>query len=204
MELKELKAKALELRTENVRLKSEVLSKENEYVRVIKKNFVEIILPYMREMNDFIKGVGCTGFKTEESLIKEEFLIKDNTFFVELRLSSSGVNIYYHEWNSHGLECYIDYEDKYKSLQNYNWILLAEFFASVDSCNAFIKRLNEAYAVILSKAIEKFETENPSLAETLRDLTEKVSKASCMEEKENGTVEIRLGGKTYTAVLKEE
>ena len=74
----------------------------------------------------------------------------------------------------------------------------------MDSCNAFIRKLNESYAVILSEAIERFETENPLLADTLRDLTEKISNASCMEEKENDTVEIHLGGKTYTAVLKEE
>ena len=197
-ELKELKAKALELKAENVCLNEKVNTKQNEYAQIIEKNFVEIILPYMREMNDFIKSLGCIGLDIRKPLLDK------NNISAELRLTSHGIRILYKEWESYGLDCSIAYEDHYKKLKNYNWISLADFFDSVDSCDAFIKTLNESYAVILSKVIKKFETENPSLAETLRDLTEKVSKASCMEEKENGTVEIHLGGKTYTAVLKEE
>lgn len=198
MELKELKAKALELKAENDKLKLKVNSKRHEYAKIIQKNFVDIILPYMTEMNAFIEGIRLIGFE------KEEYLIKDNNSYVELRLSSSGIHVAYKELKSYGLDCYIDYEDSHKKLQDYNWIFLADFFASIDSCETFIRKLNESYAVILSEAIERFETENPLLAETLRDLTEKISNASCMEEKENGTVEIHLGGKTYTTVLKEE
>lgn len=197
MELNELKEKALLLKQENIKLHKEVKVKENEYAGIIKKNFVEIVLPYMNKMNDFVKNLSCRSF--ENAL----YLIDTNQIQVRLRVSDFGIGIDFKEWKSYGLDTYINWKDSYKKLYNENWFQLAEYFDSVDACNKFLGKLNENYALILTKAIEGFETENPALAETLQNLTERIRNSSFVEQKEDGSVEITINGKTYIGTVKE-
>jgi hypothetical protein len=80
---------------------------------------------------------------------------------------------------------------------------LAEFFESVDVCNSFIKQLNADYSLLIESAIKQYETENPIVAETLQNLTEKIKNSSCVEQKEDGSIEITINGKTYIGTVKE-
>ena len=197
MELNELKEKALLLKKENTKLHNEVTAKKDEFAQIIRKNFVEIVLPYMRSMNDFIKNL---NIRCNE---KVESLLKNNQLAVNKRLTNFGIQILYKEWKIYGLDTYITYEESYKKLQTNHWISLAEFFESVDACNSFIEQLNADYSLIIESAIKQYETENPTLVETLQNLTEKIKNSSCVEQKEDGSIEITINGKTYIGTVKE-
>lgn len=197
MELNELKEKALLLKKENTKLHNEVNVKKAEFAQIIRKNFVEIILPYIRDMNDFIKSLNI-GFREQT-----EQLIDTNYKTVSKCLTNYGIKISYKEWESYGLDTYITYEDSYKKLNYDQWILLAEFFESVDACNSFIEQLNADYSLIIESAINQYETENPALAETLQNLTERIRNFSFVEQKEDGSIEITINGKTYIGTVKE-
>ncbi len=197
MELNELKEKALLLKLENTKLHNEVTAKKAEFAQIIRKNFVEIVLPYMRSMNDFIKNL---HIRFDE---KVEPLLSNNQRTVNKRLTNFGIQIFYKEWKSYGLDTYITYEDSYTKLHDEHWISLAEFFESVDACNSFIEQLNADYSLIIESVIKQYETENPTLAETLQNLTEKIKNSSCVEQKEDGSIEITINGKTYIGTVKE-
>lgn len=196
MELNELKEKAILLKKENTKLHNEVNAKKAEFAQIISKNFREIILPYIRSMNDFIKNLNFRfGEKTEQ-------LINDNQVSVDKRLTNWGIQITYKEWKSYGLDIYLTYEDSYKKLNADQWLPLAELFESVDACNNFIEQLNADYSLIIESAINQYETENPKLAETLQNLTERIRNSSFVEQKEDGSVEITINGKTYIGTVK--
>lgn len=197
MELNELKEKALLLKNERTKLCNEVNAKKDEFAQIIRKNFVEIILPYIRDMNDFIKSLKFSFIEHNEKLIDA------NQMTFGKNLSRWGITLFYKEWKSYGLDAYITYEESYKKLNSEQWLPLAEFFESVDTCNSFIKQLNADYSLLIESAIKQYETENPILADTLQNLTEKIKNSSCVEQKEDGSIEITINGKTYIGTVKE-
>lgn len=197
MELNELKEKALLLKNERTKLYNEVNAKKAEFAQIIRKNFVEIILPYIRDMNGFIKSLKFSFIDQYEDLIDT-----DQTS-VRKRLSNWGIAILYKEWKNYGLDCFITYEEVYKKLNSDHWILFAELFESVDACNSFIKQLNADYSLLIESAIKQYETETPILADTLQNLTEKIKNSSCVKQKEDGSIEITINGKTYIGTVKE-
>lgn len=197
MELNELKEKALLLKEKNTKLHNEINAKKAEFAQTIRKNFVEIILPYIRDMNDFIKSLNIRFREQTEQLIDTNYKT------VSKCLTNYGIKISYKEWKSYGLDTSITYEDSYKKLNYDQWILLAEFFESVDACNSFIEQLNADYSLIIESAINQYETENPALAETLQNLTERIRNFSFVEQKEDGSIEITINGKTYIGTVKE-
>ena len=99
MELNELKEKAILLKEENTKLHNEVNAKKVEFAKIIRKNFVEIILPYMRSMNDFIAELyfRFNKFRFNE---KTERIIDDNQKIhvtVTKSLTSYGIQLSYKE-----------------------------------------------------------------------------------------------------------
>lgn len=200
MELNELKEKAILLKEENTKLRKEVNAKKVEFARIIRKNFVEIILPYMRSMNDFINNLNFRFAEKTERLIDDYQKIR---LSVDKKLTSCGIRISYNEWKSYGLDVCLTYEESYKNLNADQWMPLAELFESVDACNSFIEQLNADYSLIIESAINQYDTENPALAETLQNLTEKIKSSSFVEQKEDGSIEITINGKTYIGTVKE-
>lgn len=203
MELNELKEKAILLKEENTKLRNEVKAKKVEFSQIIKNNFIKIILPYIRSMNDFIYNLNFR-FADKATRIIDDYQAncKIHTT-VEKRLTSCGITFFFKEWKSYGLDISRIFEESYTQLNPDQWMPLTELFESVDACNSFIKQLNADYSIILESAINQYETENPALAETLQNLTERIRNSSCVEEKEDGSIEIQINGKTYIGTIKE-
>lgn len=200
MELNELKEKAILLKEENTKLRNEVNAKKVEFSQTIRNNFIKIILPYMQSMNDFIYNL-TFGFADKAERIIDDYQKIHTT--VEKRLTSCGITLLFKEWKSYGLNVSLTYKDSCNNLNPDQWMPLAELFESVDACNSFIEQLNADYSIILESAINQYETENPALAETLQNLTERIRNSSCVEEKEDGSIEIQINGKTYIGTIKE-
>lgn len=125
MELNELKEKALLLKEKNTKLHNEVNVKKAEFAQIIRKNFVEIILPYIRDMNGFIENL---KFRFNE---QSKQLIDTTQMNFGIKLSNWGITIFYKEWKSYGLDTYITYEESYKKLDSDQWLSLAEFFLNL-------------------------------------------------------------------------
>ena len=156
-------------------------------------------------MNDFIAELyfRFNKFRFNE---KTERIIDDNQKIhvtVTKSLTSYGIQLSYKEWKSYGVDIYLIDEESYRKLNADQWMPLAKLFESVDACNSFIGQLNADYSLIIESAINQYETENPALAETLQNLTERIRNSSFAEQKEDGSIEITINGKTYIGTVKE-
>lgn len=198
MDLNELKEKALALKEENVKLHSEIKAKKAELAEITKRNFKEIVLPYIQDMNKFIQELNLQDFRIE---VKR--LLDNSEFLLSKECENYGVKLEFWEHRVYGIDCQLNYRDNYKKLSTEHWANLEKFFSSVESCNAFIKELNADYISILCRAVADYEKENPKLTEYLQYLAEKLKTSSCIEKREDGSIEITINGKTYIGTVKE-
>ena len=83
-------------------------------------------------------------------------------------------------------------------------IAFSELFSTEDKANAFLAEVNEQYAKLFEEVIKVVDEKNAELALQLDSLKEALSTSSVVEEEEDGTIKIRLGGKTYIETLLEE
>ena len=63
--------------------------------------------------------------------------------------------------------------------------------------------MQDEFIKVLSSFSEQLKTENESLSESIRKLSEKLNETSTVTENEDGSVEIHIGGKTYVGTTKE-
>lgn len=198
MDLNELKEKALALKEENVKLHSEIKARKAELAEITKRNFKEIVLPYIQDMNKFIQELNLQDFRIE---VKR--LLDNSEILLSKECVNYGVKLEFWEHRVYGIDCQLNYGDTYKKLSTEHWVNLEKFFSSVESCNAFIEELNADYISILCRAVADYEKENPKLTEYLQYLAEKLKTSSCIEKREDGSIEITLNGKTYIGTVKE-
>lgn len=198
MDLNELKERALALKEKNVKLHSEIKARKAELAEITKRNFKEIVLPYIQDMNKFIQKLNLQSF-----IINSKSLLDNSEILLTKEYKDYGVKLEFWEHGAYGIDCQLNYGDSYKKLSTEHWVDLEKFFSSVESCNAFIEELNADYISILCSAVADYEKENPELAEYLQYLTEKLETSSCIEKKEDGSIEITLNGKTYIGTVKE-
>lgn len=83
-------------------------------------------------------------------------------------------------------------------------IAFGELFSTEDKANAFLAELNEQYAKLFEKVIKVVDEKNAELALQLDSLREALSTSSVVKEKEDGSIEIHLNGKTYKGIVVEE
>lgn len=83
-------------------------------------------------------------------------------------------------------------------------IAFGELFSTEDKANAFLAEVNEQYAKLFEEVIKVVDEKNTELALQLDSLKEALSTSSVVKEKEDGSIEIHLNGKTYIGTVKEE
>ena len=85
-----------------------------------------------------------------------------------------------------------------------NYLLnLSYWFLTEEKTQDFVDLVKQYYTDVLEVYSEQVKTRNEQLSQSITELTEELKRASTVEHKEDGTVEIHLGGKTYRATLKE-
>ena len=83
-------------------------------------------------------------------------------------------------------------------------IAFGELFSTEDKANAFLAEVTEQYTKLFEEIIKVVDEKNTELALQLDSLREALSTSSVVKEKEDGSIEIHLNGKTYIGTVKEE
>lgn len=80
----------------------------------------------------------------------------------------------------------------------------SELLSSEDKANALLEEIFTIYGNLFEKCAERIKTENEEVSTKLKTLSEYLKDSSVVEEKEDGSIEIHLNGKTYKGVVVEE
>lgn len=78
------------------------------------------------------------------------------------------------------------------------------FLTSTETTLAKLDVIRLVFASRFERYLKDLRTENETLAEKVSLLREHLETSSSVEEKEDGTIEINIGGKTYIGTLKEK
>lgn len=100
-----------------------------------------------------------------------------------------------------GINCYFRQESNY-SAEDVR--ILYNRFGTEEKALASLREIEGLFCAIFEKQIERLDGINQGLVDTLQELTSMLKESSCVEEKEDGMVEIHLNGKTYIGTVKEE
>ena len=82
------------------------------------------------------------------------------------------------------------------------WAML---LGTEEDANKLVENISQYYIKAMEYYLEEIiPQENARMRESIENVKDLLSNSHTVEEKEDGTVEIRLGGKTYVGTLKEE
>ena len=210
MDIDELKSKVLEQAQESAQLARTKKELEKQIKDTIAKNFNEIVKPFMTEMNKLIKNISdmsdtSINFGSGENTIRM-FLGEDvpDCYFLRLIKYWGGIypnfgrksDSYYNRWDT-------DLITQTDCWSNDNILKLSYWFLTEEKSQEFVEVVKDYYVELLEKYSVLVKERNEKLSQSITELTEELKRASTVEHKEDGTVEIHLGGKTYRATLKE-
>lgn len=210
MDFNELKMNVLAQAEECKNKEAEKANLEKRMADIVKKNASEIVLPYIDEMNgllDKLVTINNNCYIYFDDHQTDFFLGEDvKERHTKLYISVSCNKIYFNfrydistmAYEKRTMSEFIrGAADKY-TIQFFNWL------GSEEKSLEMVDILKDEYTRILNCWSEHFTVKNKQLAESIKELNDKLSQGSSIEHKENGTVEIHLGGKTYKATLSEE
>ena len=210
LSLDELKASVMEQADKAKQLASERAEQKSKVCAIIRKNLETIVVPYIHEMNIFVKDVrdkasGAPKFDEISVNIPLGEDIDDN-YSLRLRVSNYGVNL---DYTNHGMgyfSSYLQYkesrEDKvYRYQYEFN---LRNVFITEDKALELVDCIKDQYVIVLNAWANYLKDSNEQYAKAIEDLKDMLSSAHAVETKEDGTVEIMLGGKKYVGHIAEE
>lgn len=210
MDINELKSKVLEQAQESAQLAQNKRALENQIKDTMAKNFNEIVKPFMEDMNKLIKSI------SDMSNTSVSFSAIDNT--VKLFLGEEVPDCYYFRLIKYWGGIYTNFGRKgdchynrwdtdlladTDCWKNDNVLKLSYWFLTEEKSQEFVELVKEYYVELLENYSVLVKERNEQLSQSITELTEELKRASTVEHKEDGTVEIHLGGKTYRATLKE-
>lgn len=177
----------VETRAELVR---ETRSATNEVYVKSKNNFDTLCRDRLNSLGRVLNqvySVSDKGFKEE----KYYFLVKYN----------GDVMMCDRHGKFWAITCYFHQEANYNTD---DVKILCERFGTEERALASLREIEEMFCSIFEKQIERLDGINQGLVDTLQELTSMLKESSCVEEKDDGMVEIHLNGKTYVGTVKEE
>ena len=203
MDLKELKKNALAQSSKAKALQEERDGIVRNIALNIRNNIENIITPYVEEMNQFVKDIevaSLVDFESSETVLELGEKVKQKGFCLYLNLSNDGVQFYF-TGNGQG---FFLASANYRLPDDEKLLYLSEWFLSEDKVQKLLDIINAKYSILLEAWGSALKEYNENLSKTITELTEQLKASSTIEDKDDGTVEIHLGGKTYKATLKEE
>ena len=212
MDLNEIKKQIEAEANKTVTLQNEKRALENNIKKTVYQNIKTIVTPAIKEMNDFLKLIRDKTnvyFKFDDKYFPLALgLDAPDYYSFKLRINSYGVYLDFEKNTSYEFHRDIsDPDGEYAErdvFSNGYHLYLSEWFYSEERAMELVDICREKYAVILDYYASKLRDENDNLSTAIELLKDTYAKSHCIEHNEDGTVEIHLGGKTYTATLKEE
>ena len=207
-EFKDLMAKLQVEAEKTTELLNEKKVSEAKSMDIVLSN-VGIFESQLQEMNDFLSLLrkttgGDVGFNTD-GMNKKVYLDKNNYIFIRPYCNVIVVSYRWirdtdmyseRELAAKELKCIYDAKDT---------VPLLEWLGSEEKAQSVFKEyIYPVFRELLSKWEHSLDYTNRKLASYIAELKAKLDDTSVMKETEDGSVEIHLGGKTYTAKLKEE
>lgn len=203
-EIAELSEKLKVAVAKNVELENRKAELVEGIKEVVYNNYKNILFDelklYHNLCNDFRKKYrGCAAFYTEEceDKIRLKFYYTDS---VEVFLKIPGSSSYYYLWLT-GNETELNY---LKGMSEKEVRYISPYLDTEEHSLQLLERVRKGYASIFSQFLEFIDRENTELYKTVEDFSKRLADSSTMENKEDGTVEIHLGGKTFRGNIIEE
>ena len=200
----ELKAAA----EKNNNLYTEIADKTKAVAYKVAKNYNEIVQPVETELARLLKDIRDTARFTEcpESTNHNLFLgpeVDEDKLELRLETTYRGVHVVYVSKGGYAELWTSIHNAKEYSTSNATLALFAPWLASEEKANELVELIKKAYIPLLKWHKQKFEEIGSDLSSTVEHLQKVLDGSHTVEEKEDGTVEIQLGGKTYIGKVKE-
>lgn len=204
MDLNGLKASVLEQAHKTKDLANTERDLKNEIKNIVKKNFCDIVKPFMTDMNELIYDIHNLADVSATNMNDRKLFCDVEGRHISLKKYWGGMypNLY-DKGSANTRSLSIDILNDDLNINN-GWLLyLDKWFLTEEDSQKFVEACKVEYVDILNKYSALVSERNEKLSKSIDKLSEELSKSSCVSHKEDGTVEIHLGGKTYTATLKE-
>lgn len=189
------------LKTENERLETEMAECRKMIAKDIVENLKNVYLPFLDKVKSIEDSFGNIG--------------KNYNFHTEFE----GMPIYFNTSNGflftyEGIRCVYPLQvrrdlmgivDKVDSYSDASFTCLAKTFGNSLVAQNFVKKCIDAYSKRLDSIASHYRDSNGKLADSVEKLKTMIAENSkVIKEKEDGSVEITLGGKVYVGHLKEK
>lgn len=192
----------------NNNLYIEVANKTKEVAYKVAKNYNEIVQPVETELARLLKDIRDTARFTEcpQSTNQDLFLgpeVDEDKLELRLETTYRGVHVVYVSKGGYAELWTAIHSAKEYSISNTTIALFAPWLASEEKANELVELIKKAYIPLLEWHKQKFEEIGSDLSSIVEHLQKVLDGSHTVEEKEDGTVEIQLGGKTYIGKVKE-
>ena len=211
-----------EVVNENTKLEEEFTKKAEELREKCINNYNTIIKDTLENLNTIAKEM-CERFevyfnKADENNATEHFVIEyrgNSTENVYVAINAD-TRHYFRPFYSSGTVLHSDSIDRaiyrhekgdsivYDKADKERILGYSELLSTEDKANALLEEILTVYGNLFEKCAEKIKTENEEVSTKLKTLSEYLKDSSVVEEKEDGSIEIHLNGKTYKGVVVEE
>lgn len=209
LSLEELKTKVMDEADKAKQLSTERAEQKAKVCDIIRKNFETFILPYVKEMNLFMEQIRCKACGSP-SVCGADLNISlgegiPECYSLCLRTNEYGVHVEMTNCGSGYFSYYLDGREFENTICRYQYHFhLRNIFLTEDKTLELLEKIKERYVVILNAWVTYLEKSNADYALAIKDLKDMLSASHAVETKEDGTVEIMLGGKKYVGRIAEE
>ena len=195
----------------NNKLYTEIADKSKAIAAKVVKNYYEIVYPVETELAHLIKDIRDTARFIKSAPMdgtKEELFLgpeaDSNKVSLSIKTTTRGVFVVYFDGGYGELWRSIYNAKEHSSiLTDAKLTLFAPWLASEEKANELVELIKKAYIPLLEWHKEQLEEIGSDLSSTVEHLQKVLDGSHTVEEKEDGTVEIQLGGKTYIGKVKE-
>ena len=193
--------------------RTRMLAEKNEMKKMcaetIRKNYGEIFLPKVEELKEIISIMYKNAVYVKKR-VDSEFQSGENTV-MQVRSDGDTYEYTYQGYDKcigwlHGntdLLKKFQAEDDILRFETDKYRLLMDFFGTEEKTINAVKFMQSITVSVLQSMSERISEFNSELAEQLDKLKNAVSNKSTVEHKDDGTIEISIGGKTYIGTIKE-
>lgn len=175
----------------------------------IEGNYVSIIKPVWEKYNDILSSLRDKHYKEcpSDYTVRIDATNPETNEEVWIELKFRGYNIVINKSSTDNLDFWqpgwTDVKTSSHEAKRFRFYSLYNFFANEECAQRFVDKLTDIMIDVLSGYSTNFDKTNAEYAQCISKLAEALKTAHTVEEKEDGTVEIQLGGKTYIGKVKE-